>query len=183
MASAISTAYETGRPTGVCTATGRRLESGERYVAVLIEPAPGAALARQDFSTGAWDEGRRPDPPVRVFAFWRATMSAPGAKKRQLLDDGALLDLFEQLDGATEARKVAFRYLLALVLIRKRLLVLEGTGQGTMRVRHKGTTVAGDRAEGAGIIEVADPGLDPRALEEGTEELSAILATDGGTGP
>ena len=185
------TAYETGRPTGVCAATGRPLDVGERFVAVLVEPKAGAGgtvgghagLDRLDFSVAAWDDGRRPEG--EVFAFWRSVVAAPGARKRQLVDDAALVDLFEQLDGATEGRKVAFRYLLALVLVRKRLLHMEGTrtrdGSSVLLVRAKGAALPPERGgDGPALIEVVDPGLDARAMKEGTEELSAILLGDEG---
>lgn len=169
--------YETGRPTGVCARTGRTLEVGERYVAALVEPKLGAPLERMDFSLAAWDDGARPEAPTRLFGFWRAQVQAPGAKKRLLVDDAALVDLFEQLEGVTEARKVAFRYLLALVLVRKRLLVMEGTKAGVLLVRHKGTALPPERGgDGPAFVEVVDPGLDRTALEEGTEELAAILS-------
>lgn len=180
---ALGAAYETGRPTGVCAATGRRLEVGERYVAVLVEPKDGAGLVRLDFAADSWETGARPESPARLFGFWRAVVSPAGAKKRQLVDDAALLDLFEQLEGAREPRKVAFRYLLTLVLVRKRLLTLEGSRPaksvepGVMLVRHKGTAQPPERGgDGPAFIEVVDPGLDRRAMEEGTEELASILS-------
>ena len=144
----------------------------------LAEPAV-VSLAPAE----AWEAGARPAAPARVFGFWRAVVAAPGAKKKQLVDDASLLDLFEQLAGATEGRKVAFRYLLALVLVRKRLLVIEGAKGGTMLVRHKGAALPPERGGvGPPLLEVIDPGLDPQALEEGTEELAAILLSDAAPG-
>jgi len=158
-------------------------------VAVLAEPKDGAGLLRLDFAAEAWDGGSRPEPPIRVFGFWRAMVSRAGAKKRLLVDDAALVDLFEQLEGATEPRKMAFRYLLALVLVRKRLLAMEGTrpakdgAPGVMLVRHKGTAQPPERGgDGPPHREVVDPGLDRRAMEEGTEELVSILADGSGDG-
>lgn len=182
MASLSGASYETGRPTGSCAASGRALAVGERYVACLIEPKDGQGLTRVDFGLAEWEGGARPPAPARVFGFWRSTVAPPGAKKQQLVDDAALLDLFEQLEAATEARKIAFRYLLALVLVRKRLLSLEGSRQGVMLVRHKGSALPPERGgDGPPLIEVIDPGLDRQAMEEGTEELAAILlAPDGG---
>ena len=179
----MSTTYDTGRPSGLCAATGRRLEVGERFVACLVEPKEGSGLVRVDYGLEAWEAGARPAAPARVFGFWRAVVAAPGAKKKQLVDDASLLDLFEQLAGATEGRKVAFRYLLALVLVRKRLLVIEGAKGGTMLVRHKGAALPPERGGvGPPLLEVIDPGLDPQALEEGTEELAAILLSDAAPG-
>lgn len=176
MAASSGLTYETGRPTGVCAATGRPLEIGDRFVAVLVEAVGTAGLNRLDFSQEAWDGGSRPEAPARVFGFWRATVAPSGAKRKQLVDNEALLDLFEQLDAATEPRKLAFRYLLALVLVRKRLLVIEGTRPGVMLVRQKGAALPPARGgDGPPFIEVVDPGMDRQAMEEGTEELAAIL--------
>lgn len=180
---AISGTYETGRPTGRCAASGRALTVGERYVACLVEPTDGAALARMDFALDAWEAGARPAAPARLFGFWRSTVAAPGASKRQLVDDAALVDLFEQLEGASEPRKAAFRYLLTLVLVRKRLLTIEGSRPGVMLVRPRGVALPPERGgDGPPLVEVIDPGMDRQAMEEGTEELAAILADSDGDG-
>lgn len=184
MAAISGATYETGRPTGVCAVSGRRLEVGEKYVAALVELKDGAGLVRMDFGQQEWEGGGRPASPARLLGFWRAVVTPAGAKKRQLVDDAALLDLFEQLEAATEARKLAFRYLLALVLVRKRLLVMEGSRAGSratgapavLLVRQKGTALPPERGgDGPALIEVVDPGLDQKAMEDGTEELAAIL--------
>jgi hypothetical protein len=121
----------------------------------LIESKEGAPLERLDFAATEWDAGSRPASPARVFGFWRAVVSPAGTKKKQLVDDAALLDLFEQLAGASEGRKVAFRYLLALVLVRKRLLTIDGTRAGVMLVRHKGTAPPPERGgDGPPLVEV-----------------------------
>src|SRR5690606_24010444 len=101
--------------TGVCAATGRKLDVGERFVAALVEREDSEELRRIDFSMEAWDEGAR---PRGLFGFWRGVVPAAGAKKQVLIDDEAVLDLFEQLSSATDDRRVAFRFVLALILVR-----------------------------------------------------------------
>jgi hypothetical protein len=56
------------------------------------------------------------------------------------MDDEELLDLFESLEDANEPKKQAFRFLLALLLVRKRLLKYEGQRPGLMLVRRRDAT-------------------------------------------
>jgi hypothetical protein len=189
MASPGGTGYEISRPTGVCAATGRVIGVGEEFVAALAEDEGGERLERLDYSVEAWAGGARPGAPLRLFGHWRATMRAAGDKRRPFIDDAALVDLFAQLEGATEPGRVSFRYLLALMLIRKRLLKYEGTRAGSVRGEEGGpaaskimlvraATPAG--ATPAENVEVVDPGMDDAAIAAAVEELSAVLA-DGGS--
>lgn len=208
MAAPGGTGYEISRPTGVCAATGRVIAVGEQFVAALAEDEGGERLERQDFSIDAWESGARPEPPLRLFGHWRATMPEPGDRKRPYIDDAALVDLFGQLEGASEPGRVSFRYLLALMLIRKRLLKYEGMkvkGGPTADTVEPKARPAGPAAEDglktrptqfanvmlvrtatpagaipAEVVEVVDPGMDEAAIAAAVEELSAVLADGGG---
>lgn len=147
---------------------------GERFVAVLVEREGAVELEREDYSAEAWEGGARPAAPARLFACWRAVMGAPDAKKSEFLGDDELMELFEQLGEATEARRLAFRYMLALVLVRKKLLRYEGTRDGVMAVRLK--TPAGQPE--APIVEVKDPGLTSETLTGAMEQLGEIMTLD-----
>lgn len=168
--------YPIGKGTGVCAATGRRLAPGERFVAALVEPEESDDLVRVDFGAEAWDEGAR---PKGLFGFWRGTVQAGDAKKKVLIDDEAILDLFEQLAGAADQRRVAFRFVLALVLVRKRLLVCESTRAprgdqpGVMLVRRKGDPRP---PEGPALREVIDPGMTDEAIDEVIQQFEAVMA-------
>ncbi|MBX3357207.1 MAG: hypothetical protein KF745_02145 [Phycisphaeraceae bacterium] len=170
--------FQIGSNTGVCAATGSALGPGDRFVAVLLEHDETEELVRVDYSADAWDSGARPPRPDLVFATWRAVVAAPDAKRRVLVDDAALVDLFEQLADTTEPRRLAFRYVLALILIRKRLLVCEATRGSTMLVRPKGPRDEGTPA----ATEVIDPGLDDATILDVTEQLTAVMAGSGETG-
>jgi hypothetical protein len=167
--------YEVGRPTGRCAATGREIAPGVRFVAVLLEPEPGGPLVRRDYIESEWEQGVRP-PPAEVFAAWRMTMPEPGKRSSPLIGNEELLDLFMQMGDRQGERAAAFRYLLALILLRKRLLRSEGPGgQGVLRVR-----VATRASEEPGpVIEVADPQLDDSRIVEAMEEIGAVMAGDG----
>lgn len=173
--SGITSGYSVSRPTGVCAATGRTFAIGDTFVATLVErenPDASAALERLDFSPDAWDSGARPQPPLLLFASWRGVMPEHNEKKRAIvLGDAELLDLFEQLGGVTDPRRVAFRYMLALILIRRRILRLESSKPGRMLVKPRGSMV--DQA-----IEVIDPGTSEEVLAGAIEELGQIVGMD-----
>jgi hypothetical protein len=95
---------------------------------------------------------------------------------RALIDDAELVDLFEQLGAASAQRQLAFRYILALILIRKRLLRHVGTRKGS---GGEVMLVQLARAAGGGpddpAVEVIDPGLDEQTIAEATEQLGEIM--------
>lgn len=172
-------AYSVARPTRQCAATGIEINPGDRFVATLVERPGEDELIRLDFSVGAWDKGARPECPLQMFGFWRATLSEGESNVRQLLEDDELLDLFEQLGESNEDRRIAFRFVLALVLIRKRLLAYEGgipadltAGKpGVLRVRRR-------REKNPEMIEVIDPGMHDAAVEAATEQIGRIMNLD-----
>ena len=99
-------------------------------------------------------------------------MLPPDAKKQALLSDPELLELFEELGGALEPRQQAFRYLLALLLVRRRVLKMVGSEAGRLLVQPK---TAANTPEGA-TIEVIDPGLTDAAIAEAIEQLGQVVA-------
>lgn len=159
--------FPVGRPTGMCAATGVRAVAGEGYCAALVEREDGS-LERQDFSVGAWDAGAR--PVGRVFGSWRGVVPQSDAAPKLKLDDAELLELFEQLAEAIEPRAIGLRYVLALLLVRRRVLRYEGAEAGRLWVSPCGA--GGERAR----VEVADPGLDEEQLSAVAEQLGECVS-------
>jgi hypothetical protein len=170
--------FDIARPTGVCAASGRPIAAGEEYVAVLVETGPEEGFVRRDYSAEAWSGGAvlaEIKRPQCVFGYWRAVMPEPNAPRRQFIDDDALSDLFEQLIEAgadLEAGRAAFRYVLALVLVRKRLLRWEGERDGALLVRWS-------KSEEGALMTVPNPGMDDARINDATEQLSGILLGEG----
>lgn len=170
-----SASFEIGRRSDTCAATGTPFKAGDDVVTALVE-RPDGAMERQDFHLQAWDE--LATKPEGVFAFWRGTASAPGAPRSPLIDSDSILAIFEQLGETDDDRKLAFRYLLALVLVRRRMLTVtesrpaRGGRRGAMLVRRRGE---GPESE---PIEVVDPGMDQSTVADATEQLQAILRAD-----
>jgi hypothetical protein len=117
------TEYQIQPNTRHCAATGRELKAGESYYSVLLER--GGKFVRQDYGADAWR-----GPPAGAFSFWQGRIAAGQAPRRPAIDDELLLDCFSRLEGATEPGRVNFRYVLALLLLRRRRFKLEEGRQG-----------------------------------------------------
>lgn len=181
MSSPQRTGYESARPTHVCAATGRALGAGERYVAALTDTAESEALVRLDYSVEAWEAGARPDRPL--IAVWRATETDRDSGHNTLLSTDELLGLFEGMEPVEEGRGAVFRYLLALMLLRKRLFRVVDqrvgdNGRPVLQLARRG----GPKNIEPEVIEVIDPGMDEEAVAAGIEELGVVLGggADGG---
>jgi hypothetical protein len=185
-------AYDVAQPTGVCALTGRALQPGEPYVATLVEVTqdPDAAggnvdrqgraaatpaawsLKRLDVSLEAWQGGSR---PPGLFGYWRSIVPAKGQKRQLFVDDGVLVDLFVRLGEANEVRRQAFRFVLGLILMRKKLLRYEGCESrvgpdGAAQEWWKVTLKGQD-----GTWELLDPKLAEQQVREVTEQLGEIF--------
>jgi hypothetical protein len=179
--SRISTTWDIGRSSGHCAATGVPLEPGSQCIVALVEREEdlSAPLARLDFSEQGWESPQR---PKGVIAFWRAVVPAPNEKRRGFVDDQTLLDLFERLGSDERPHRVRFRFVLMLLLVRKRLLRVVGTesagGVETWHVLPRGAAAAGaagGAAEGEPAMAVVNPKLDEAATREVTEQLAEVL--------
>lgn len=173
---ALETGYDIARPTGVCAATGRRIAAGEPFVAVLIERDDADRLERRDYTIEGWSSGdavRGVAPHARVLGHWRGTMPEPAQGRKARIDDAALADLFEQVIEAREGEspgRAAFRYVLALLLLRRRVLKRAGPCESALIVRW-----ARDGEDGE-AFEIRDPGMDDASMAEAAASLTAVLS-------
>ncbi|MBX3409043.1 MAG: hypothetical protein KF859_04075 [Phycisphaeraceae bacterium] len=175
-------AYPVSRSSGQCAASGRAFAEGEHFVATLCErPEPSAPLERVDFSLEAWEGGHRPAPPLALFAVWRSAYQSRPPTRKSLLSDDELVDLFENLAAATDPKQLAFRYVLALLLVRKRLLRL--VSQRSARVDQPGALLVHPRGTPPETppIEVLDPGIDEAATADIIEQVGQLIVLDDNT--
>lgn len=112
--------YQIQPNTRRCVVTGRELQPGEKYYTVLREE--GEHWVRQDYSAEGWT-----GPPQGAFGFWTGRVPPPEPNQRPRFDDDTLLDCFSRLQGESEPRKVAFRYVVGLLLLRRKRLKFEQT--------------------------------------------------------
>ena len=122
--------YQIQLHTRQCAVTGRELKPGDRYYAALSEEA--GQLVRRDFCADAWQGS-----PEGAFGFWTGRVPPTDEKPRLRFDDDLLEECFARLEGQTDPSKVNFRYVVALLLVRRRRFKLEAgeNDDGTMTVR------------------------------------------------
>lgn len=160
--------WEVTRCSGVCTATGRALAEGEEHYAVLVEE--GESFRREDYSLEAWS-----GPPAGAFCFFKTRVPFKEKKKRLLVDDDVLVNFFTRLADATEEARVHFRFVLALILMRKRLLKYEQTErEGDAEIWIMRLV----RDKDGPSHRVRNPRLNDTQIEQVSRELGAILHGD-----
>jgi hypothetical protein len=110
--------YEVQRPTRHCATTGRELAPGEVFYSVLL--AEGAELRRYDYSTEAWQ-----GPPAQAVGWWKAQVPDPNAGRKHWAPNDVMLHFFDELAEQPERQDIC--YVLALLLVRRRVMRLEET--------------------------------------------------------
>lgn len=114
------TDYQIQPITRRCAKTGRELKPGEKYFTALLEE--GDHFQRQDYSVEGWQ-----GPPAGAFSFWMGKVPPPQQASRPKIDDDLLEECFHRLEGQLEPGKVNFRYVVTLLLARRKRMKLEGT--------------------------------------------------------
>src|SRR5215216_206792 len=112
--------FEVQRCTRCCAATERALEPGDECYSVL--EIAGADVVRKDYSPEAWKGA-----PDTAFGWWKSRVPEPTAKKIKLAPNEVLLELFDQLADKSEQQDL--RYVLALLLVRRRVLRVDVTNK------------------------------------------------------
>jgi len=101
------------RPHGCCHVSGRAFAPGEPFYSALVRSRTGPE--RIDCAGECWQ-----GPPEATLAWWRSLYPSPHGGGPELAPVDVLLDLLEQLDS--QPADAALRYLLALELVRRRVL-------------------------------------------------------------
>jgi len=98
-----------------CSKTGREFSPGETYYSVLVFEQ--GQWKRYDYAAEAWQ-----GPPPDAFGWWKSQVPQTAARKHWAPND-VMLDFWDQL--ADEPDKQDIRYVLTLLLIRRRVFRLE----------------------------------------------------------
>ena len=100
-------------------------------------------------------------------------MAHPGRKKKLFVDDEMLMTFFERLAEETEPERVNFRFVLTLILMRKRILkydsseIKDGREIWTLRVTGENRSVR-----------VANPRLTEDQIAQLSSQVGEILQVD-----
>lgn len=112
--------YEVQRSSRHCVRSGRELTPGEPFYSVLV--AEGADVRRYDYAVDAWQ-----GPPQEAIGWWKSQIPDRNAKRMHWAPNDVMLQFFDEL--AEQPDKQDMRYVLALLLVRRRVMRLEETEQ------------------------------------------------------
>jgi hypothetical protein len=159
------TEYDIQGPARTCAATGRELKPGDRFFAVLRDD--GGKLVRTDTAADAWA-----GPPEGAIAYWAGKVPAAAEKPRKpVVNDDVLLDAFDRLAGTADPDGRNFRYVAALLLMRRKRFKFEDVfhdeaGNDVMLVRDAG---------GGAVHQVIDPRLSDDQIAAVQAEVFRVL--------
>ncbi len=158
--------WEIKKTLGQCSGTDRAFEIDEEYFAALVDTDEG--LVRTDFSIDYWNEHK-----PAVYCFWKTKMPNPEQKKKIFINDEMLMAFFDRLAEETDADKVNFRFVLTLILMRKRKLKYDACRIEDNREIWTLKVTAQDRT-----AEVINPHLTEDQIESLSSQMGQILQAD-----
>jgi hypothetical protein len=157
--------WEIKKTLGRCFGTERELAVSEEYFAALVQGEQG--LERRDYCAAYWES----DKP-QVYCFWKSRILNPELKKKLFIDDAMLLAFFDRLAAETDVEKLNFRFVLTLILMRKRKLKYDSAKNEDGKEIWSMRVVGEDRFE-----EVVNPHLNEDQIQQLSEQMGQILQT------
>ena len=158
--------WQISKPIGVCSGTSKEFQPGEEYFAALVETENG--LERRDFTIDYWQNNR-----PQVFCYWKTRLPDTNEKKPVFIDDDMLMSFFERLENETDQEKINFRFVLTLILMRKRKLKYDSS-----KIEHDKEIwtlkVAGEKR----TVQVENPHLNEDQIEQLSSQVGQILQVD-----
>jgi hypothetical protein len=103
-----------------CCQTEEWLQPGDMFYSALI--AEGAEVVRKDYAAKSWQ-----GPPEGTIGWWKSQVPDVHANKMNWAPNDVILHYFDQLEG--NDAKLDMRYVLALLMIRRRIVRLEDMEQ------------------------------------------------------
>jgi len=151
------------RPLGQCCGSGRKIEYGEEYYATLVETEQG--LQRRDFCSEYWEKEK-----PNVFCYWKTKLPSLGQKKQIFIDDDMLMAFFDRLAEETVQEKINFRFVLAMILMRKRKFKYDSSRtQDDNEIWS--LRIVGDKQ----TVDVVNPHLGQEQIEQLSSQIGEIL--------
>ena len=159
--------WEVSNTTLTCAACGKSFAEEEGIFSALFDETP--SFVRRDYCAVCWPGEHR----EKAFSFWQTRIPRKDAPVRRFVDDEVILDFFKKLEGQEDPSKVSFRYVLGLLLMRKRVLKFTEFRRGDSC----GLLVLYDKVRDC-KYEVADPNLTEEQIQQVTEEIGQVLNAD-----
>ncbi|BDS06061.1 hypothetical protein NT6N_11010 [Oceaniferula spumae] len=155
-----------------CSVTEKKFVDGEAFYTALFPDPESSGYLRKDFSKEAWE--KRTDEDQSPFSFWGSIYHAPVKEEEVEVTEESPEDLLRRLGEEDEEHTENVRYILAVMLERKKLLVeadSQPTPTGIIRIyEHRKT---GD------VFIVKDPNIPLSEIDSIQQEISDLLESGG----
>ncbi len=149
----------------VCAATGRQFEEGEFFYTLLVRDREG--FRREDLSEEAW---RARNENIQPFSFWRSKFEPPPPPETEALPKETAEDLLRGYMAEQTGEHANARYILALMLERKRQLKqIDATETAD------GHTLIYEHVKTGEVFVIPDPQLRLDQVENVQNEVAALL--------
>ena len=194
------------RPSEACVGCERPFRPGDELTSALYQEAPaghnsapdvesgpptrvesGAPtlpdFLRRDFCPSCWEARRGGDE----FSFWRHVVPEPeeaaARKKRRLdamLNPAVLFDIFKEMADHPDAARRRFRFVLALMLMRRKKLRFLSIGRKRMADGEQDVLVVKQAGRGARLaFDVVDVRMGEEEMVAAQDEVEKVLAMGG----
>ena len=149
-----------------CTSCEREFSVGDEYFSALLETAEG--FSRRDYCGGCFSSRGSEE----FFSFWKTRVPEPKERPRRAKFVGVdrLLDFFRRLEDDPDPKRQNFRYVLGLILLRKRCLKMtdvERSGDGDVLVLCEGVAKT--------VHRLPDPRLTDEEIADLSSQISEVL--------
>jgi hypothetical protein len=153
---------------GRCAATGRDFTEGESFCTLLFRER--GNFRREDLSEEAWTARQADSAAPEPYSFWRSKFEPPAPAPPEALAKETAEDLLRRYMTSRDEGHANARYILALMLERKRLLK-----QIEAKEDIHGRTLVYEHVKTGEVFIVPDPGLRLDQLEAVQNEVAALL--------
>ena len=156
----------------VCVVTERHFEDGESFCTAIFPDPESSGYLRKDFSTEAWEQ--RGDDELTPFSYWQSIYRAPVKEEQVEVTEESPDDLLRRLIEEDEEHTENVRYILAVMLERKKQLVEvdnQPTATGIIRIY--------EHRKSGDVFIVKDPNIPLSEVESVQDEVSTMLETGG----
>jgi len=146
-----------------CSRTGREFAEGEFFYTILVREGEG--FRREDMCEDAWSNR---NDNIEPFSFWRSKYEPPAPPSPEALPRDDAEGLLRRLIAENDPAHLNVRYILALMLERKRVIrPLESSDEDMLVYEHLAT--------GETFV-IANPRLSLDRIPEVQREVSALLS-------
>lgn len=160
----MATDWQMPRRSDACLTCAKPFAAGDEIWVLLNESATG--YERRDLCP-ACNQPTEPPP----LAMWRTRRPVPTAKPAAGFDRDAIFGFFQRMGASDEPAKIQFRFVLALLLWRKRVLKFASTEMEPTGEVWRFVTLRGDQT-----FDVLKPELDEDQIERLSAQLEELIS-------